>query len=164
MWSAKSSAGFKVPEFSDLRFPVWANSHVVTVNEGPQFTVMDGLEGSITDSLRLLSGNLIIQEKGAIDQVLSIVNASLVDALENNENILAVSPEIYVARNLKRARGVTDSYREIVSPGYIKIGSYFNETDSRKILLGSKLAERLGLEVRESFPVDSINFTVVRHF
>jgi putative ABC transport system permease protein len=136
-------------------------------------TVMDGLEGSITESIRLLSGNLIIQEKGTVDQVFSIVNASLADTLQNNTDILAVSPEIYVAKNLPEGFGpgfitligVTDAYREIVSPGYIKRGSYFSETDSHKILLGNKLAERLGLVVGENFPLDdAANFTVVGIF
>jgi hypothetical protein len=49
-------------------------------------TVMDGLENSIADSLRLLSGNLIIQEKGSIDQVFSIVNASLIETLRSIRN------------------------------------------------------------------------------
>lgn len=134
-------------------------------------TVMDGLEGSITESLMLLSGNLIIQEEGAIDQVLSIVNASMIDDLHSNKDIQAVSPEIYVAKNLPGAGprfitliGVTDAYREIVSPGYIKTGSYFNETDSYRIVLGSKLASRLGLEVGENLPIDSANFEVVGIF
>jgi putative ABC transport system permease protein len=134
-------------------------------------TVMDGLESSIAESLRLLSGNLIIQEKGAIDQALSIVNTSLIETLRRNEDIKAISPEIYVARTLEGggARfvtliGVTDSYREIVSPGYIKIGSYFNETDRGKIILGSRLADRLGLKVGDSLPVDSANFSVTGIF
>ena len=86
-------------------------------------TVMDGLESSIADSLRLLSGNLIIQEKGSIDQVFSIVNASLIETLRSNKDIKVVSPEIYVARSLHgdgprfvTLIGVTDSYAEIVSP------------------------------------------------
>lgn len=134
-------------------------------------TVMDGLESSIADSLRLLSGNLIIQEKGSIDQVFSIVNASLIETLRSNKDIKVISPEIYVARSLHgdgprfvTLIGVTDSYAEIVSPEYIKIGSYFNETDSGKIILGNKLAGQLGLEVGESFPIDSANFSVTGIF
>ncbi|MGD8564881.1 MAG: ABC transporter permease [Candidatus Bathyarchaeota archaeon] len=135
-------------------------------------TVMDGLEGSITESLRLLSGNLIIQEKGAIDQVFSIVNASMIDDLLNRTDIQAVSPEIYVAKGLQGGAGprfitligVTKTYSEIVSPGYIKTGSYFNENDSQKIILGNKLASQLELDVGEFFLIDSINFTVVGIF
>jgi len=135
-------------------------------------TVMDGLESSIAESLGLLSGNLIIQEEGAVDQTLSIVNSSLIESLRINEDIKAISPEIYVARTLKGGVGprfitligATDSYREIVSPGYIKIGSYFNETDRGKILLGSKLADLLELEVGESFLINSINFSVTGIF
>jgi putative ABC transport system permease protein len=135
-------------------------------------TVMDGLESSIAESLGLLSGNLIVQEEGALDQTLSIVNSSLIESLRSNKDIKVISPEIYVARTLKGGVGprfitligVTDSYREIVSQGYIKTGSYFNETDSGKILLGSKLAERLELEVGDSFPIDSVNFRVTGIF
>ncbi len=135
-------------------------------------TVMDGLESSIADSLRLLSGNLIIQEKGSLDQTLSIVNTSLIEKLQENKDIQAISPEIYVARTLREGLGprfvtligVTDSYREIVSPGYIKIGTFFNETDSGKIILGSRLADRLDLEVGESLPIDSTNFEVTGIF
>jgi len=64
-------------------------------------TVMDGLQSSIAESLRLLSGNLIIQEKGAIDQTLSIVNTSLIETLQSNKDVEVISPEIYVARTLK---------------------------------------------------------------
>jgi len=134
-------------------------------------TVMDGLESSIADSLRLLSGNLIIQEKGSVDQVFSIVNTSLIETLQSNEDIEIISPEIYVARALQGEGprfvtliGVTDSYAEIVSPEYIKIGSYFNETDTGKIILGNKLADQLGLKVGESFPIDSANFSVTGIF
>ncbi|NIW10772.1 MAG: FtsX-like permease family protein [Gammaproteobacteria bacterium] len=134
--------------------------------------IMDGLESSIADSLELLSGNLIIQEEGAIDQTLSIVNASLIEDLRSNEDIKVISPEIYVARNLPGGAGprfitligVTDSYREIVSPGYIKIGTFFNATDSGKIVLGSKLADRLGLKVGDIFPIDSTTFDVTGIF
>ncbi len=135
-------------------------------------TVMDGLEGSITESLRLLSGNLIIQQEGAVDQILSIVNTSLVDELKSNEDILAVSPEIYAARTLEGGIGprfitligVTDAYREMVSPEYIKEGIYFNETDSHKILVGSKLAKQLGLKVGDDFFLHADTFTVVGIF
>lgn len=135
-------------------------------------TVMDGLENSIAESLRLLSGNLIIQEKGSIDQTLSIVNTSLIETLRGNNDIKAISPEIYVARNLEGGAGsifvtligVMDSYSEIVSPGYIKIGTFFSETDSGKIILGNRLADRLGLEVGESLQIDSANFNVTGIF
>jgi len=135
--------------------------------------IMDGLESSITGSLGLLSGNLIIQEKESVDQTLSIVNTSLIEDLRSNEDIKVISPEIYVARNLPGGAGlrfvtligVTDSYREIVSPAYIKIGTFFNETDSGKIVLGSKLADRLGLkEVGAIFPIDSTTFNVTGIF
>jgi putative ABC transport system permease protein len=129
--------------------------------------IMDGLESSITGSLELLSGNLIIQEEGAPDQTVSIVNASLIEDLQNNTNIKVVSPEIYVARNEPRfitIIGVTDSYREIVSPGYIKIGTFFNATDSGKIVLGSKLAEQLRLKVGSTFRIDSFTFKVTGIF
>lgn len=134
-------------------------------------TVMDGLESSIADSLGLLSGNLIIQEKGAVDQVFSIVDTSLIETLRSNEDIEVISPEIYVARasqgggpRLITLIGVTDSYAEIVSPEYIKIGSFFNGTDSGKIILGKKLADQLDVEVGESFPMDSANFSVTGIF
>jgi putative ABC transport system permease protein len=135
-------------------------------------TVMDGLEGSITESLRLLSGNLIIQQEGAVDPIFSIVNASLVDALRSNEDILVVSPEIYAARTLEGGLGprfitligVTADYREIVSADYIQEGAYFNETDRHKILLGSKLRDRLGLTVGDDFLLNGNNFTVVGVF
>jgi putative ABC transport system permease protein len=99
--------------------------------------IMDGLESSITGSLELLSGNLIIQEKGSVDQTLSIVNVSLIENPRNNTDIKVISPEIYVARTLPGSVGqrfitligVTDSYSEIVSPTYIKFGTFFHETD-----------------------------------
>lgn len=134
--------------------------------------IMDGLESSITGSLELLSGNLIIQEEGSIDQTLSIVNASLIENLRNNTDIEVISPEIYVARTLPGSVGqrfitligVTDSYSEIVSPTYIKFGTFFNETDSGKIILGSKLANRLDLKVGDVFPIDSTPFDVTGIF
>jgi putative ABC transport system permease protein len=134
--------------------------------------IMDGLESSITGSLELLSGNLIIQEEGSIDQTLSIVNASLIENLRNNTDIEVISPEIYVARTLPGGAGqrlitligVTDSYSEIVSPTYIKFGTFFNETDSGKIILGSKLAKQRDLEVGDVFPIDSTPFDVTGIF
>jgi len=134
--------------------------------------IMDGLESSITGSLELLSGNLIIQEKGSFDQTLSIVNVSLIKNLRNNTDIKVISPEIYVARTLPGGAvprfvtliGVTDSYSEIVSSTYIKFGTFFNETDSGKIILGSKLANRLDLKVGDIFPIDSSPFDVTGIF
>ncbi len=134
--------------------------------------IMDGLESSITGSLELLSGNLIIQEEGSIDQTLSIVNASLIENLRNNTDIEVISPEIYVARTLPGGVGprfitligVTDSYSEIVSPGYIKFGTFFNETDSGKIIVGSKWAKQGDLEVGDTFPIDSTSFEVTGIF
>jgi len=134
--------------------------------------IMDGLESSITGSLELLSGNLIIQEKGSVDQTLSIVNTSLIENLRSNKDIEVISPEIYVARTLSGGVGqrvitligVTDSYSEIVSPTYIKFGTFFNETDSGKIILGSKMAERLDLKVDDTFPIDSTSFDVTGIF
>jgi putative ABC transport system permease protein len=134
--------------------------------------IMDGLESSITGSLELLSGNLIIQEKGSVDQTLSIVNASLIENLRNNTDIKVISPEIYVPRTLPGGAGprfitligVTDSYSEIVSPTYIKFGTFFNETDSGKIILGSKLATQLDLKVGDTFPIDSTPFDVTGIF
>ena len=134
--------------------------------------IMDGLESSITGSLELLSGNLIIQEKGSVDQTLSIVNVSLIENLSNNTDIEVISPEIYVPRTLMGGAGprfvtligVTDSYSEIVSSTYIKFGTFFNETDSGRIILGSKLANQLDLEVGDIFPIDSTPFNVTGIF
>lgn len=133
--------------------------------------IMDGLESSITGSIELLSGNLIIQKEGAIDQTASIVNTSLIENLQSNKDIKVISPEIYVARTPPGGAGlfvtligVTNSYSEIVSPGYIKIGTFFNATDSGKIVLGSKLAERLDLKVGDVFPIDSVTFNVTGIF
>lgn len=133
--------------------------------------IMDGLESSITGSIELLSGNLIIQKEGAIDQTASIVNTSLIENLQSNKDIKVISPEIYVARTppgeaglFVTLIGVTNSYSEIVSPGYIKIGTFFNATDSGKIVLGSKLAERLDLKVGDVFPIDSVTFNVTGIF
>jgi len=134
--------------------------------------IMDGLESSITGSLELLSGNLIIQEKGSVDQTLSIVNVSLIENPRNNTDIKVISPEIYVARTLPGSVGqrfitligVTDSYSEIVSPTYIKFGTFFHETDRGKIILGSKLAKQRDLEVGDTFPIDSTAFNVVGIF
>ncbi len=135
-------------------------------------TVMDGLESSITESLNLLSGNLIIQEKGSLDQAFSIINASLVEELRKIEDIEAISPEIYVAKSLEVSGGprfitligVTDAYKEIVSPSYIKTGSYFNENDHNKIILGRKIAERLDVEVGNIVLIDPMNFSVIGIF
>lgn len=120
-------------------------------------TIMDGLESSITESLGLLSGNLIVQSEGSVDQAFSTVNLSLVDYLKNNTDIKAISPEIYVTRKPSVPSGigpgyiifigVTNSYREMVSESYINNGAFFNESDSGKAVLGSKLAERLELKV-----------------
>jgi len=139
-------------------------------------TIMDGLESSITESLELLSGNLIIQKNGTIDQAFSIVNLSLVENLSSNPDIEAISPEIYVTRMLPDGGGggfggrfinligVTDSYREIVSPEYIKTGTYFSESDRGKAILGSKLADRLGKDVNDSFRIDSTDFNITGIF
>lgn len=132
--------------------------------------VMDGLEGSITDSLNLLSGNLIIQEEGAIDQALSIVNTSLIDDLQQLPDIQVISPEIYVPRNLEGPEGrkfvnligITPSYREIVSESYIKEGAFFNERG--KIVLGSRLADQLDLRIGDVFVVDTSSFNVTGIF
>lgn len=134
--------------------------------------IMDGLEGSITESLGLLSGNLIIQKKGAVDQSASIVNLSLVDHLSENEDIKAISPEIYVPRAIRVGGsfrfitliGVTDSYREMVSQRYVRIGTYFNESDRGKALLGKKLAEYLEKDVGDTLRVDSIDFNITGIF
>jgi len=138
-------------------------------------TIMDGLESSITNSLGLLSGNLIIQRNGTIDQAFSIVNLSLVENLSGNPDIKAISPEIYVVRTLPgdgggvggrfiNLIGITDSYREMVSSGYIKTGTYFNGSDRGKAILGSKLAERLGKDVNDSFRMDSTDFSITGIF
>ncbi len=138
-------------------------------------TIMDGLESSITESLELLSGNLIIQEENSPDQAFSIVNLSLVENLSSNPDIKVISPEIYVFKTLQGGGGgfgggfinfigITESYREIVSPSYIKTGTYFNESDSGKMILGSKLAENLEKEVPDNFPIDSMNFNITGIF
>jgi len=135
-------------------------------------TIMDGLEDSITESLGLLSGNLIIQKKGAVDQSASIVNMSLINYLSENKDIKAISPEIYVSRAIRDGGsfrfitliGVTDSYREMVSQRYVKIGTYFNESDRGKALLGKKLAERLEKDVGDTLMVDSIDFNITGIF
>lgn len=139
-------------------------------------TIMDGLESSITESLELLSGNLIIQKNGTVDQAFSRVNLSLVKNLSSNPDIEAISPEIYVTRILPDGGGggfggrfinligITDSYREIVSPKYIKTGTYFNESDSGKAILGSKLANRLEKDVNDSFRIDSTDFNITGIF
>jgi putative ABC transport system permease protein len=132
--------------------------------------VMDGLEGSITESLSLLGGNLIIQEKGAIDQVFSIVNISLINDLQRLPDIQAISPEIYAPRNIEGAEGrkfvtligITPSYREIVSASYVKQGAFFNERG--KIVLGSKLANQLNITLGDIFVVDTISFNVTGIF
>jgi len=134
--------------------------------------VMDGLESSVTESLGLLSGNLIIQQRGAVDQALSTVNVSLVDYLSGDPDVEVVSPEIYVPRSLPGGGmprfinliGITNSYRQIVPPGYMKAGTSFDESDRGKAVLGAKLAGRLGLGVGGTLAVDPINFTVTGIF
>lgn len=95
----------------------------------------------------------------------------MIENLQSNKDIKVISPEIYVARTPPGGAGlfvtligVTNSYSEIVSPGYIKIGTFFNATDSGKIVLGSKLAERLDLKVGDVFPIDSVTFNVTGIF
>ncbi|RLI46816.1 hypothetical protein DRO69_02270 [Candidatus Bathyarchaeota archaeon] len=135
--------------------------------------IMDGLESSITGSLELLSGNLIVQEKGAVDQARSMVNASLIKALQSNKDIKVISPEIYVVARVPEDGagprfitliGVTNAYRKIVSSDYIKIGTFFNETDSGKMVIGSKLAKQRSLEVGDAFPIDSVTFDITGIF
>lgn len=134
--------------------------------------VMDGLESSITESLGLLSGNLIVQQRGSVDQAFSTVNMSLVSYLSGDEDVEVVSPEVYVLRSLPgegmsrfiNLIGITNSYSQIVSPGYINVGTSFDESDHGKAILGIKLAERLGLEVNETLVVDPINFTITGTF
>jgi len=135
-------------------------------------TIMDGLEISVTESLELLSGNLIIQKKGAVDQSASIVNLSLISYLSENEDIKAISPEIYVPRAIRAGSivrfitliGITDSYREMVSQRYVKTGTYFNASDRGKALLGKKLAEYLGKNVGDTLIVDSMGLNITGIF
>lgn len=133
---------------------------------------MDGLETSIAQSVELLSGNLIVQKKGSVDLPFSIVNVSLIDLLEANEDIKAVSPEIYVAKRIGEGGilgfvsiiGITEAYGEIVSPGYIKMGEAFQEGDTGKAIIGIKLADRLNLGLGDTLVIDSYEFTITGIF
>ncbi len=134
--------------------------------------IMDGLETSISDSVELLSGNLIIQKEGSVDFSFSIVNMSLVDNLKVNEDIKAVSPEIYVAQRLSEGGlmgfvsiiGVTESYKEMISPSYVKKGRIFQETESGKAIVGVKLADRLKIDLGDTLTLDSNDLTVIGIF
>ncbi len=134
--------------------------------------IMDGLETGISDSVELLSGNLIVQRAGSVDLPFSIVDVSLVDILEANGDIKAVSPEIYVAKRLSEGGlmgfvsiiGITESYGEIVSPAYIKMGKIFHEDDRGKATVGVKLADQLGIGVGDTLTIDSHELTITGIF
>ena len=130
--------------------------------------IMDGLERQITQSMGLLSGNVIVQRKGVIDQVMSIIDASLVEEIEATGYPKAVSPEIYLIRQLRDGGifnfvnfiGITEAYAEIVSPDYIKTGEPFGSDERGASILGMKLARKLDLDVGDVFQVDSHDFRV----
>jgi len=130
--------------------------------------IMDGLETSISDSVDILSGNLIVQKEGSIDLTSSIVNMSLVDTLRKNPDIKAVSPEIHVAKRLDEGGligfvvliGITESYGELVSPSYIKYGKIFSENETEKANIGIKLAEQLNLGLDDTLIVESFEFNI----
>ncbi len=134
--------------------------------------IMDGLESGIAESVELLSGNLIVQKKGAVDLPFSIVNLSLVDPLKANKDVRAVSPEIYVVQRIDEggllgfvsAIGVTESYREMVSPAYIKEGEVFHENDTGKATVGIKLADRLNIGLGDTLSLDTYEFTITGIF
>lgn len=130
--------------------------------------IMDGLENSISESVEIISGNLIVQKEGSIDLTSSIVNISLVNTLKNNRDIKAVSPEIHVAKRLDKAGllgfvvliGITESYGELVSEEYIKYGKIFNENETGKANIGIRLAEQLNIGLDETLIIESIEFKI----
>jgi putative ABC transport system permease protein len=130
--------------------------------------IMDGLETSISDSVEILSGNLIVQKEGSIDLTASIVNISLVDTLKKNPDIKAISPEIHVGKRLDDAGligflvliGITESYDELVSQSYIKYGKIFNENETEKATIGIKLAEQLNIGLDDTLIIESFEFKI----
>ena len=134
--------------------------------------IMDGLEGSISQSVDVLSGNLIVQKEGSFDLTTSIVNVSLVETLRNNPDIKAVSPEIHLAKRLDGGGimglvvliGTTQSYGEVVSASYIKFGTAFNENETGKALIGIKLAEQLDIGLGDILSIESIKLEITGIF
>ena len=133
--------------------------------------IMDGLEGSISQSVDVLSGNLIVQKEGSVDLTASIVNVSLVETLRNNPDIQSVSPEIHVAKRLDGGAmgfvvliGTTESYGEVVSPSYIKFGTAFNENETGKAIIGIKLAEQLDIDLGDILSIESIELEITGIF
>lgn len=130
--------------------------------------IMDGLETSISDSVDILSGNLIVQKEGSIDLTSSIVNVSIVDSLKNHPDIRAVSPEIHVAKSLDNGGlmgfvvfiGITDSYGELVSDSYIKFGKIFDENETEKANIGIRLAEQLDIGLDDTLKIESLEFKI----
>ena len=133
--------------------------------------IMDGLESSISQSVDVLSGNLIVQKEGSVDLTASIVNVSLVETLRNNPDIQSVSPEIHVAKRLDGGAmgfvvliGTTESYGEVVSPSYIKFGTAFNENETGKAIIGIKLAEQLDIDLGDILSIESIKLEITGIF
>ncbi len=133
--------------------------------------IMDGLESSISQSVDVLSGNLIVQKEGSVDLTASIVNVSLVETLRNNPDIQSVSPEIHVAKRLDGGAmgfvvliGTTESYGEVVSPSYIKFGTAFNENETGKAIIGIKLAEQLDIDLGDILSIESIELEITGNF
>ncbi len=130
--------------------------------------IMDGLERQISESMGLLSGNIIVQREGVVDQVTSIIDASLVEDIEATGYAKAVSPEIYLIRNLRHGGlfnfvnliGVTETYSEIVSPDYLKMGERLGPEERGVSIIGTKLASKLDLDLGDVLHVDSYDFEV----
>ncbi len=130
--------------------------------------IMDGLERQMTQSMGLLSGNIIIFRKGVVDQSMSIIDASLVEEIEVTGYVRAVSPEIHLVRNLENGGlfnfvnfiGITETYGEVVSLHYITKGEPFSSDERGVSIIGVKLAGKLDLDVGDVFHVDSRDFRV----
>lgn len=135
-------------------------------------TILDGFEAGVSQSIELLSGNVIIQKEGSIDQALSIIDASIADAIAETGYAKAVSPEIYVVRqigptgtfSITTLIGITEAYSEIVSPEFITRGEAFDAAARGEAIVGTRVAKRLGLDLGDTFEVEPLEFRVVGIF
>ena len=135
---------------------VFSVTVMVSLGESAQKEMTSGLEDK-TNLLKIRAGNSMMFDFDALDrtpkQPKDLTNSDVL-AIENNENILSISPELSSYENISSTQkninlnttGVLPEYLEVA--GYkLKIGSFINqqnqEHEDKVVVLGSKSASNL---------------------